>query len=64
MCRSSLSTRTAFGHILTVDRLGYRSKSHLDILLPVKIGQGQRTARTPRQEREHQRHPNYRLLQD
>ena len=35
---------------LRSDRLGYRSKSHLNILFPVKVGQGQGIARTPCQE--------------
>jgi hypothetical protein len=50
--------------MMTIDRPGYWSKSHLDLIFPVQVGQGKGIARTPRQESEHQRHPDYRLLQD
>jgi len=63
MCRSSRSAHTSFRQILTVDRLGHWRKTHLDIVFPVEIGQGEGTARTPRKEQEYQCHPDYRLLQ-
>lgn len=64
MCRSSRCTCSSFEDLLTIDRLGYRGKSHLDIVFPVKVGQGEGIAGTPCQESEHQRYPDYRLLQN